>query len=127
MTQTELCHGKLMIIAHPEIGVQEISPHRLKQLYLNRSKKWADGSSVHLTILVNKPATTVFITQHLGKSTTQFKRYWKQQLFSGKGIPPEYFKTLRKLLLYIRTTKGAIGFIDCTTPPKGVTMIRLVE
>ncbi len=116
-----------MVIAHPKTTVREISQHRLRQLYLNRSKKWADGSSVHLTVFVDQPATTVFITKHLGKSTAQFKRYWKQQLFSGKGIPPEYFKTLQELLQYIRTTRGAIGFIDCDAPPKGVAVIRLTE
>lgn len=116
-----------MIIAHPEISIHEISQSRLKQIYLNRSKKWQDGSRVHLTILDNNNATVLFIDKYLGKSSAQFNRYWKRQLFSGKGIPPEYFKTMTELLAYIRSTKGAIGFIDSATPPEGVAVIKLIQ
>jgi len=116
-----------MIIAHPDITVNEMTSNRIKQIYLNRSKKWQDGSRIRLTILSNHPTTTLFMTKYLGKSSTQFDRYWKRQLFSGKGIPPEYFKTLEDLLHYIHITKGAIGFIDSNTPPAGVTVIMLAE
>ena len=116
-----------MVIAHPDVTVNTMTSNHIKQIYLNRSKKWQDGSRIHLTILSNHPSTTLFMEKYLGKRNTQFDRYWKRQLFSGKGIPPEYFKTLEDLLHYIHTTKGAIGIIDCNTPPAGVSVILLVE
>ena len=127
MTQPDECNAKLMVIAHPGIMVKEISPNRLKQIYLNRSKKWQDGSRVHLTILKKQAITAFFISDYLGKSPSQFNRYWKRQLFSGKGIPPEYFDNLKDLLHYIQTTRGAVGFIDSDLPPKGVTVLKLVQ
>ncbi len=116
-----------MVIAHPDTQIGTVSKGRLRQIYLNRSKKWSDGGRIHLTILANTPTTVIFMDKYLGKSCTQFDRYWKRQLFSGKGIPPEYFSSLKDLLDYIRNTKGAIGFIDSDIPPEGVSILKLVE
>ena len=116
-----------MVIAHPDVAVREMTSSRLKKIYLNRSKKWSDGHRIHLTILTDHPSTITFIKKHLGKSSAQFNRYWKRQLFSGKGIPPKYFLSREELIHYVQTTKWAIGFIDCETPPKGVTLITLLD
>lgn len=127
MTHPVMSHAKLVVIAHPGVSVGQMTSSKLKQIYLNRSKKWHDGQRIHLTILADHIATTTFIHDYLGKSNAQFNRYWKRQLFSGKGIPPEYFTTMQALLTYIQTTEGAIGVIDCDTPPAGVTIISLSD
>lgn len=114
-----------MIIAHPEVSVHEMARVKLKQIYLNRSKKWQDGCRIHLTLLEGAETTHFFMQHYIGKSPAQFNRYWKGQLFSGKGIPPEYFKTVSELLEYIKNTKGAIGIIESDEVPAGVSIITL--
>jgi ABC-type phosphate transport system substrate-binding protein len=127
MMLPQASHAKLMIIVHPEVLVQKMARVKIKQIYLNRSKKWQDGSRIHLTILEGTKTTRLFLEQYIGKSPAQFNRYWKSQLFSGKGIPPEYFKTISELLQYIKTTKGAIGIIDSNEVPVGVSVITLLD
>lgn len=127
MLPAEMCEAKPMLIAHPGVSESEMASSRLRQIYLNRSKKWTSGQRIRLTILSNALCTTTFMEEYLGKSSAQFNRYWKRQLFSGKGIPPEDFHSLEDLVHYIQTTEGALGFIDCETPPEGVIVITLVD
>ncbi len=124
---TGTSQAKPMVIAHPDVGVSEMESSRLKNIYLNRSKKWSNGHRIHLTIHSDQPSTIVFIRDYLGKTSAQFNRYWKRQLFSGKGIPPKYFHSREELIQYVKNTKGAIGFIDSETPPAGVILITIID
>lgn len=65
------------------------------------------------------------IQQFAARTPDQFEKFWKKQVFSGKGAMPEVFKTEAELVVYVSRTPGAFGYVDDSTPTSGVSVVRL--
>ena len=72
-------------------------------------------------------AHEAFVKEYVEKSKTQYERYWRKMIFTGKGMQPKNFKTVEKMVRYIKGKKGTIGYISSDTPAKGVTIIKVAK
>lgn len=84
----------------------------LKMIYLGKISRWDNGDKIILTILENGPIHESFMKNCLHKKSRSFILYWKQRMFTGRGVMPHIFKTEEELLHFIKENKGAIGYIS---------------
>ena len=118
---------KILIIAHLDVNQVEITPKEIKAIFLGNQTRWADEESVTFFLLKEGKTHDQFLQKYIEKTPSQFDRYWKQLLFTGKGKMPKRFKTELELMRYVAKTKGAVGYISSTTQIENVKKIIIKE
>ena len=69
-----------------------------------------------------------FIEGILGDKTYKYATYWKQMVFTGRGIPPKALSSEKDVLSFISSTPGAIGYIsrDSDLVLTGVNIVKIL-
>ena len=101
---------EIVLIGNADI-TETLEAEEIKQIFLGKKTRWADNSKIHIVLFNNKEAYTTFVKDYIGKTYTQYRNYWKKQVFSGKGRMPKSYSTLDELLDYLAETKGSISFM----------------
>jgi len=66
-----------------------------------------------------------FLKTYLQKSTSQFQRYFRTLVFTGKGKVPKSFDSEESLVGYVAGTNGAIGYVSSGTNTGSVKVINV--
>jgi ABC-type phosphate transport system substrate-binding protein len=70
-----------------------------------------DGSKIVFVVLKGSATHEQFLTDYVGKTDTQFDTFWKKQVFTGKGTPPQAFDSDQAMIDFVAKTAGAIGYV----------------
>jgi ABC-type phosphate transport system substrate-binding protein len=119
--------GGYQIIVHPESPVRELSRSFLRDAFLKRTNRWSHGPTIRPVDLVPRaPVREVFTRDVLGRAVAEVKRYWQQQIFSGKNVPPPELESEAEVLAYVLKHTGAIGYLPAAAQTTGarVVMVR---
>ena len=95
-----------------------------KLSFLGKLKSWRNGEKIHAARLVGGKTHKKFVLKYVEKTVGSYRKYWRQQLFSGTGVPPKGFSSEIELVDFVKKMKGAIGYISNGTPHEGVTVIN---
>ena len=60
----------------------------------------------------------------LGRTVQAVRRYWNQQVFSGRGVPPPQVASEADVVEYVLTHPGAIGYVSDTVDLRGAKIIH---
>jgi ABC-type phosphate transport system substrate-binding protein len=101
---------EIVLIGNASV-VDMLKAEEVKQIFLGKKTRWADNSNIYFVLFNDKDAYTAFVNNYIGKTYSQYRNYWKKQVFSGKGRMPKSFKQLNKLLEYLAETEGSVGFM----------------
>ncbi len=100
------------IIANKTFYKNSISQEDLRDIFLGKKKNFGVNEQIVISLFEDKKIHTQFVHKIIRKTPNQFKIWWKLQLYKGQGVLPVSFKTKEKLLEYISSTNGAIGYIN---------------
>ena len=117
-------YAEVVVIANKSVTTDNINLKDLKKIFLGKKTYWDDNKKITLFVLSKSDTHKEFVRKYLGKSTSQFTNYWKQQLFTGKGMMPHRTKA-EEILAKVQQTEGAIGYIDAELATSDVKKIRL--
>jgi hypothetical protein len=53
-----------------------------------------------------------FLSRYLNLSDEKYSAYWAIRLFAGKGMPPKELQSAAEVIIFVKTTTGAIGYIN---------------
>src|SRR5262249_3370138 len=77
------------IIVHPENTISAVDRAFVRDVYLRKATDWGGGAPARPIDLATRfTVRERFCEDVLRKTPAQLKRYWSQQIFSGKGVPP---------------------------------------
>lgn len=115
------------VVVHPSNPIVSLPRAELSAIYMKRTRSWRDGREI---AAVDQPATSRlrerFSRAVHGKSVAYVTRYWQRLIFSGRGIPPRQLPSDAAVLAFVKSNRGAIGYIDPATPPgEGVKVIAV--
>jgi ABC-type phosphate transport system substrate-binding protein len=104
------------------------SLHRteLADLFLRRTSRWGDGSTVLPVDGPDSPTRESFSKDVLGKKTAAVRSYWLQVIFSGRGVPPPEKPSDTEVIAYVKAHPEAIGYISAAIAPEGVKLLKVV-
>ncbi|MBS8240465.1 phosphate ABC transporter substrate-binding protein [Marinobacter lipolyticus] len=107
-----LAAADVVVIGHPA-GPDSISANEVRDLYLNRSKALPDGQSASpYELPEGNGARAEFHSKVTGRNDAQLKAFWSQQVFTGRGQPPEEAGSPAAMKAQVSSTPGGIGYID---------------
>lgn len=117
---------EVVLIVNSTIPLEQLSKNDVRDLYLGRTKMWANGQNVKLAWLVESEISRQFLSEFVRKSPRQFNNYWKNMVFTGNAhIIPRYFDSEASLIQYVSETKGAIGYVSAFKSFKNVKVIKI--
>ncbi len=106
--------GALIIIGNPNLSGSSLSQVDLQNIFLGK-KKTLGSIKVSFVILKNGDLHKSFLKEYLSRTPSQYKKYWKKMVFTGKGKAPKVFKTEEALIEHVQETEGVIGYISSET------------
>lgn len=109
---------------------KSLSAENIKQIYLGKIARWKNGDKIILTVLESGKTHESFMNNCLNKKSRSFNLYWKQRMFTGRGVMPTSFHTEKELINFIKNTEGSIGYISDSLKDSitnDITIINICE
>lgn len=114
------------IVANADVKTAALSKEDAKNVLLGTKGRWDDGTPIRLAVLRGIPGHEAAVQAFTSRTADQFDKYWKKQVFSGKGIAPDAFDTEEELCAFVAKTPGAVGYVgDEAAASKGVKVIAV--
>ncbi|MBT8338437.1 MAG: hypothetical protein HKP58_06210 [Desulfatitalea sp.] len=113
---------EMTIVVNKDVPVSELSADQIYDIFTCIKTTWDTGDQINFVILEEAGALEGFTERYLGQSATQFIRYWKKMIFTGKCNIPPSFKTREEIFEFVQSTKGAIGFVSGPAAPSVKTV-----
>lgn len=117
--------GEVVVVANPDVGEDAIVGRDLQRIYLGKRTTWPDRTSIVPVMLKSGPVHGEFIEDLVGRSESRFASYWRQMVFTGKGVPPKSFATETELVDFVKATPGAVGYVSPQTDVTGVKILTV--
>jgi len=114
-----------VLIANKEVSTNSLETRTLKRIYLGLHTRWSDNQKIVPVMLDGGETHEAFVKEMLNKTVSKFVIYWKQALFSGRGVPPKSFSNEKELIKFVASTPGAMGYISGNTVPVNVKILSL--
>ena len=85
-----LCAAEVAVIVHPASGIESLTEDDIARLFLGKSKSFPGGAqAVPINQNEGSAAREKFNEAVCKKNASQYKAYWSQLVFTGKGTPPK--------------------------------------
>lgn len=113
----------VVVIGNPA-GPDSISASQVRDIYLNRSQQLPDGQkAVPFELQSGNPARADFHGKITNRNDAQLKAFWSQQVFTGRGQPPQELANAGAVKNSVASTPGGIGYIDAAEVDDTVKVI----
>ncbi|MBC3930246.1 hypothetical protein [Undibacterium curvum] len=121
-------HAELVVIANPYSGIDKLSKDEVINLYMGRTRKFANGLSALPIDLKNaEHEKAQFYALLVGKEVAEINSYWARLRFSGQGSPPLQAESMEEVVRIVAENKAAIGYVDKKKLDKRVRLIYVFE
>lgn len=117
--------AEVRIIAHSSVPPISIRKAEVAKIFLGKTTFWDNGDKIVPVILRSGAVHENFLKQYIEKTTSQFTMYWKQVVFTGKGVELKSFDTESDLVKFVSETRGAVGYAE--NPQPGNVKILVIE
>jgi ABC-type phosphate transport system substrate-binding protein len=114
------------VITHSSNTVVSLTRAELSAIFMRRTRSWRDGAEARPVEPSTERLREQFSRAIHGKSIAYVTRYWQRVIFSGRGVPPEALPSDAAVIEFVKTHRGAIGYINGATPPgDGVKLLAV--
>jgi ABC-type phosphate transport system substrate-binding protein len=117
--------GDIVIIGNKYLAESSLKKQDLRDIYLGKKTGWSDNKKIVFAIQENPTVTVQFLKNYIHKSATQYASYWKEKVFTGKGIPPKSFSSDKDLIEFVARTEGAVGYVSSVNGLDTVKILRI--
>lgn len=114
----------VVVIANPSVSETTLSNKDIRNIYLGKKSSWSDGGKIKFVIL-SGDIHERFLKSYIGKTEKQYNTYWKKQVFTGKGSPPQEFDSDQAMVAFVAQTVGAIGYVSAGVDVSKVKTITI--
>jgi ABC-type phosphate transport system substrate-binding protein len=116
--------AEVAVIVHPSLGVDSLTEDDVARLFLGKAKSFPGGAqAVPINQNEGLPARAKFNETVCKKNASQYKAYWSQLVFTGKGTPPKDGGTEAEVKALIAANPSMIGYIDASAVDASVKVV----
>lgn len=116
-----------MFIVNKSVQQDTLSKSEIKSIFLGDRLVWPNGEEIYLVTHRNPDIQSEFAKTYIQKTESQFSRYWRAVMFSGKGMIPKAFSTNKEIIRFVTNTKGAIGYISPQIITKDIKNVTISD
>lgn len=114
------------VIVHAENPSKGMSREFATNAFLKRVTRWDDGERLFPVDL--PPTSSVrghFSQSVLRRSVAAVRKYWQQQIFSGRGLPPPELESEQAVVSYVSKHRGGLGYVGPDIELRGVKVLAV--
>lgn len=104
--------GDVLIIANKDVPENSVSMNEIKNIFTGKKTRWSNNEKINFVLTGSDETHRQFLQTYIRRTPQQFSRYWKKQVFTGKGRKPRGFNAEEDVIEYVAGTPGAIGYIS---------------
>ena len=114
------------VIVNSSNPVEKLTLTQVSRLFLKKDTEWADGTPVEpVDMAPDVQLRKEFSKTFHNRSLSSVKSYWQQAIFSGTAVPPPELESEEKVMQFVASHPGAIGYLPSSTGVGGP--IKAVE
>lgn len=111
--ETESPPARFVVITHPGVASEWITPGVLRSAFSMRLHLWPDGTPVEVvTYNGQHPDLEGFSQACLGIPGRILERIWTRNLYAGIGRVPYIVQNAQEMLDRVAHARGAIGYLS---------------
>ncbi len=118
--------GELLIIGNPDVPAPQLDAKGLQRIYMGKQTRWLNDEAIVPVMLREGPLHDTFVEDYLDRSVHRFVTYWRQMVFTGKGLPPRSFNSEDELIDFVAVTPGALGYASSAADTGRVKVLPVV-
>ena len=108
---------EFQVVVNAANPISEISKSDASKIFQKKSKKFGNGQGASpVDLPANSPVREQFSQGVHGRSASAISSYWQQQIFSGRGVPPEEKGSDSAVLDFVRSNPDGIGYVAGDAP-----------
>ncbi|HSC67468.1 MAG TPA: phosphate ABC transporter substrate-binding protein [Cellvibrio sp.] len=116
--------AEVAVIVHPSAGFDALTEDDVARLFLGKSKSFPAGSpAVPVNQNEGSAARDKFNEAICKKNASQYKAYWSQLVFTGKGTPPKDAGDDAAVKAVVAANANSIGYIDSSAVDASVKVV----
>lgn len=116
--------AEVAVIVHPSLSVDSLTEDDVARLFLGKAKSFPGGAqAVPINQNEGSPARDKFNETVCKKNASQYKAYWSQLVFTGKGTPPKDGGNDAEVKALIASNPNMIGYVDSGTVDASVKVV----
>lgn len=118
--------AKFQVIVHEDNRVTALSRKFVADAFLKKTTRWSDDDVIEP--VDQKPRARVrqeFSRAVLKRSVAAVRSYWRQIVFSGRGVPPPELDGDDEVVEYVRQHRDAIGYVSADADVSGVRVVQV--
>ncbi|HEY0891595.1 MAG TPA: phosphate ABC transporter substrate-binding protein [Cellvibrio sp.] len=105
--------AEVAVIVHPSASFDSLTEDDVARLFLGKSKSFPAGAqAVPVNQNEGSAARDKFNEAVCKKNASQYKAYWSQLVFTGKGTPPKDAGDDAAVKALIAANPNMIGYVD---------------
>jgi ABC-type phosphate transport system substrate-binding protein len=119
--------AEVAVIVHPSAGFDSLSEDDISRLFLGKSKSFPAGAqAVPVNQNEGSAARDKFNEAVCKKNASQYKAYWSQLVFTGKGTPPKDAGDDAAVKALVAANPTMIGYIDASAVDASVKVVHKI-
>ncbi len=111
----------VVIIAHSD--VPHLTPESLQKLFTGRSVSVEGVLITPINAQQGSDLRRDFLNDYLNQTEDKYQAYWTVRQFVGKGRPPKSFNNKDDIIQFVRSTKGAVGYLHSKDVPSDMNVV----
>jgi ABC-type phosphate transport system substrate-binding protein len=101
-----------VVIVHPSNPTASLSTAEVAKMFLKQTSKWPNGWPVTPVDQVgSSKVREAFSERILARGVRSIKSFWKQQIYSGRGVPPAERESDGEVVKFVLSNRGGIGYV----------------
>lgn len=120
-------YGDVVVIVNFNSEMSEMSKRDVARVFLAKTNRLPSGEKANPIEPAQSQSKKLFYAAVTDKNEVQLRSYWATLIFTGKGRPPKQVKESREVLEFVRSHKGAIGYIEKSLVDDTVKTVMVIQ
>lgn len=117
-------YAEVAVIVHPSSSITSMTDDEVSRLFLGKSNNFpGGGQAVPLNQDEGSPVRDKFNEAVCKKNSSQYKAYWSQLVFTGKGTPPKDSGKDAAVKALVAGNSNMIGYVDSSVVDATVKVV----
>ncbi|MBN8778208.1 MULTISPECIES: hypothetical protein [unclassified Thiobacillus] len=114
------------VIAAPGATDHPLTRESVALIFKRKQNYWESGTRIQpVNLPPAHPLRRAFSRVILGHAPEALEDYWREMYFHGV-LPPHVLASEEAVILFVRATPGAIGYVSTCVPQHGVSVVLTV-
>ncbi len=115
-----------VVVVHRGNPVSSLGRTDVSRMFLKEVARWPNGQPVEpVDQGVSSPVRASFSQSIHRRSPQSVASYWRQLVFSGRGLPPPEQRSDADVLRFVASHAGGIGYVSPSAPMTNVKTLQV--